>query len=445
MKQTIALLALMGMPLAAQSPLSLREAVRAALMKNKTIEASAAGVKAAEARIRQAQGGLLPKLNYSESFARSDNPVYVFSSLLTQHRFAAENFNLGPLNRPDALNNFQSQLTLDQVVYDGGLTRRAIRAAELMHGISGEEGRRAEMDVIGGVVRAYYGAVLSAASLDAAREAVRSAEADLRRAEAVRAAGMSTDVDMLSIRVHLAGVEEQRIRRQADLEVARASLNDVLGLPLDTVQDLTSGLTPLAVPETGLAGYESQAAAGRPEARESKIAADLARVQSESARAALLPQVGVRAAFEADRQRFVTRGGANWLAAINLRWNLFNGLSDKARIEEAGHALRRAEAERQRTDSGVRLQVRRAWADLRAAQQRIEVARAAMAEAGESLRITQNRYEAGLANVTDLLRNEAATLDSKTRYLAAVHDQRVAATALELAAGSLSADSEVLN
>ena len=89
--------------------------------------------------------------------------------------------------------------------------------------------------------------------------------------------------------------------------------------------------------------------------------------------------------------------------------------------------------------------VRRAWADLRAAQQRIEVARAAMAEAAESLRITQNRYQAGLANVTDLLRNETAVLASKTRYLAAVHDQRMAATMLQLSAGTLTADSEVLN
>ena len=89
--------------------------------------------------------------------------------------------------------------------------------------------------------------------------------------------------------------------------------------------------------------------------------------------------------------------------------------------------------------------MRRAWADLGAAQQRIEVARAAMAEAEESLRITQNRYEAGLSNVTDLLRNETAVLESRTRYLAAVHDQRIAAVMLEFAAGTLSPQSEVLN
>ena len=107
--------------------------------------------------------------------------------------------------------------------------------------------------------------------------------------------------------------------------------------------------------------------------------------------------------------------------------------------------LERAHADEQRMDSAVRLEVRRAWADLRAAGQRIEVAKAAVAEAEESLRITQNRYEAGMSNVTDLLRNETAVLESRTRYLAAVHDQRIAATMLELAAGRLSPDSEVLN
>ena len=67
-----------------------------------------------------------------------------------------------------------------------------------------------------------------------------------------------------------------------------------------------------------------------------------------------------------------------------------------------------------------------------------------MAEAEESLRITQNRYESGMSNVTDLLRTETAVFESRTRYLTAVRDERVAAVMLEMAAGTLSANSEVL-
>ena len=438
-------LILLAVGLWAQDQLSLHQAVHLALEGSKALAGANAAVRASGARVDQARSGLLPKVNYSESFTRSDNPVFVFSSLLTQHQFGPENFNIGPLNRPDSLNNFRSELSVDQVLYDAGQTRNAVRSAGLSRQMSAEDQRRTRMETIAGVVKAYDGAVLAAESLKAAEQAVKSADADLRRAESVHAAGMSTDVDVLSIRVHLAAVTEQRIQRAAECDIARSALNDALGLPLDTPHALTTALSPLDLPDLQLAALEHDASVSRPESRASRLAADLARTQADSARSTLLPQVGLHAAFEADRQQFVNKGGANWLASVGLRWNLFNGMADEARIRESNCWLERAHADEQRVDSAVRLEVRRAWANLRAAQQRIEVANAAVAEAEESLRITQNRYQAGMGNVTDLLRNETAVLESRTRYLAAVHDQRIAAAMLELAAGRLAPDSEVLN
>ena len=445
MKKILQMLVLWSLRGWAQEPMSLKDAVHQALDRNKSVEASVAARKGAESRIAEARGGSLPKVNYSESWARSDNPVFVFSSLLTQHQFGEQNFQIGSLNRPDFLNNFQSQVTADQPLYDAGQTKHAVRSAELTKDMTSEDGRRTQMEVTAGVIRAYYDALLGAEQLNVTSQAMRSAQADLERAQAVRSAGMSTDVDVLSIRVHLASVREQRIRRAADLDVARAAVNDALGLPLDTAHSLTTALAPLQLPDVILAEYEKNALSERPEARQVNLATSLAENQVATARSSLLPQVGVHASFEADRQRFYDRGGANWLVSIGLRWNLFNGFSDKARIEESRSALRRSEAEQERAGSAIRLQVRRAYADLRAADQRIEVAKASVAEAEESLRITQNRYETGLSNVTDLLRTETAVLEARTRHLAAIHDQRVAAAMLELAAGTLTADSEVLN
>jgi outer membrane protein TolC len=436
---------ILAVPLLAQDDsLSLREAVRLALRENKAIAGANAAERAAETGVGEARSGRLPKLNYSESVARSDNPVFVFSSLLTQHQFGAADFNIGPLNRPNFMDNFQSLVTVDQPLYDGGMTRNAVKSAGLARQMTGEDRRRTEMQVIAGLVRAYYGEVLTAESLKTADQALESAKADLARAESVHAAGMSTDVDVLSIRVHLAAVTEDRIQRAADLEVAKAALNDALGLPLDAGHALTTALAPMNLPDLTLGLLEKGASASRPEARQAHLAADLASTQADNARSALLPQVGFHAVFEADRRQFADNGGANWLASIGLHWNLFNGLADKARIAESSQTVVRAHADEERVDSAVRLEVRRAWADLQAAQQRIAVAEAAVAEAEESLRITQNRYESGMSNVTDLLRTETAVLESRTRR-AAVHDQRIAAVMLDLAAGRLSADSEVLN
>jgi outer membrane protein TolC len=248
---------------------------------------------------------------------------------------------------------------------------------------------------------------------------------------------MSTDADVLAIRVHLAATWEQEIRRDYDAQIARAALNEALGLPLDTPHELTTPLTAVTT--------QAGALQNRPEARQVRLAASLAQTQSEAARSALLPQVSFRVALEADRQRFVNRGGANWLAGVTLRWNLFNGFADKARIEEAGQAVIRAQAQERQVDAAVSLEVRRAALDLKAAQERIQVAEAAVAEAQEGLRIVKNRYEGGLTNVTELLRSETALLETNLRRLTAVHDQRLAGAALELAAGTLSAESSVLN
>jgi outer membrane protein TolC len=428
----------------AQDAISIKDAVRQALDKNKSVEASAEAQKAADSRIAQARSGRLPKVGYSESWARSDNPVFVFSSLLTQHQFGAQDFQIGPLNRPDFMNNFQSQFTADQPLYDAGQTRHAVRGAQLGKDLTKEDDRRTRMDVIAQVIRTYLDALLSAEQLKAVDQSMRSAQADLDRADAVRSAGMSTDADVLSMRVHLAGVKEQQIRSTADLDVAHAALNDAIGLPLDAAHTLTTTLDVLKLPDGPLADYEKNALSERPEARQLKLSTSMAENQAASARSNLLPQVGLHAAFEADRQNFYDKGGANWLVSIGLKWNLFNGNGDKARIEETKLGVRQREAEQQRADSAIRLQVRRAYADLRAAEQRIEVAKASVAEAEESLRITQNRYETGLNNVTDLLRTETALLGVRTRYLMAIHDQRIAAAMLELAAGTLNVDSEVL-
>jgi outer membrane protein TolC len=431
-------------PLAAQTPLTIGDAVRTALQKHPTMEAAASQIRAAGSRIEQARAGNLPKVFYSESWARSDNPVFVFSSLLGQHQFSESNFAIGPLNRPDSLNNFQSQVALEQKIYDWGAVKSQVRSAELGRDIAREQERGAQMALMARLIRAYYGAVLAQASLNTAKEAVKSAEADAQRARNFRDAGMSTDADVLSIQVHLANVREQQIRRGYDVKVAMAALNEALGLPLDTPQSLASPLTPGRLAAETAAAYEKAAEQNRPELKQTQQAAEIAEQQTSAAKAALLPQFSVRGAFEANRQQFVTKGGANWYVGASMRWNLFDGFANRARVAEAKAIVETAQAQRKVAEQGVRLEVFKAWADTRSAEERLGVSAAAVTQAEESLRITKNRYEAGLATVTDLLRNEIALLDARTRNLAAIHDQRLAMTQLVLVSGELSPDSEIL-
>ena len=95
--------------------------------------------------------------------------------------------------------------------------------------------------------------------------------------------------------------------------------------------------------------------------------------------------------------------------------------------------------------SAVRLQVREAYLNLATAQKRLDVVKDATSQAAESLRITQNRFEAGLATITDLLRVETAKTAAEKTALNANFDYRLSYAALELATGELSANSPAVN
>ena len=181
-----------------QPALTLKEAVNQALTHHPSLEASSARIQAAASRIDQAKSGRLPHVQYLESFQSGNNPVYVFGALLTQRQFTEADFDINKLNRPDALNNFQSLISVEQLVYDFGALKNQIRAAELDKKMTEQERRMVELELIYRVACSYHGVTLAAEALDVAKDALESAEADEKRAETVRAAGMATDADVLS-------------------------------------------------------------------------------------------------------------------------------------------------------------------------------------------------------------------------------------------------------
>ena len=436
--RTFIWLILVPVALWGQQPLSVEQAVATALEKNGAIQAGAAATKAAEARIAGAKGALLPQVSYAESWQRSNNQVFAFGSLLEQKQFTEHNLTLDALNNPPFVNNFQSQVVVDQTLYDNGRRKAMIRSAELGRDATVQGNRRTEIDVITSVLRAYYGALMTREYQTFAAEAVKSAEADLKRAEARRTAGMTTDADVLSVRVHVAAMREREIRARYDTSLALAALNQAMGVDLDTPFQLTSSLTAAQTSAT------DENAAARPEIAQLKAMREIGEQQAHAARAMRLPEFYFRAGFEADRGRFVYRGAANWIAAAGLRWNLFNGFSDRARVQEADQEIERIKAQARYVESGTKLEARKASLDLQSAAQRVIVAEGAVEMAEESLRIVQNRYEAGLTEVTELLRTETALLETRTRLLEAVRDQRMAAVALEAARGNLNRNSEVV-
>jgi outer membrane protein TolC len=158
-----------------------------------------------------------------------------------------------------------------------------------------------------------------------------------------------------------------------------------------------------------------------------------------------LPTLGAWAAWEMDNPSPANYGGSNWTAGISLRWNVFAGGADTARLQAARQRLEQGRLRLAALESSMALELRQAVIQVRSAGQQVETMRGAEAQSLESLRILRNRYEAGLATMTDLLAAQTAHAASRTALAESVYRYRISYARLEFAAGILSPTSPAMS
>jgi outer membrane protein TolC len=421
-------------PALAQTPLTLEDAIKRAQGQTAEARALASAIDEADARIRRTQSGFWPRIDVTETVQRGNHPVFVFSSLLSQRRFTAANFAIPALNDPDPLTNTRTAVNLEQPVFNAGLTRLGVDAAKLDRDLATATRDAARQDLGFHAAQAFVRVLQLEATVRAADAAVAATESDRRRARARREAGLVTEADVLAVTVHLADMRQRQIAAAGDLAVARMQLAEAVGLPLSA---LVVPVRPAAPPplEDG-DGLVREALTTHPMLRRTSVQLQLADNGRRAARASLLPTIGVQAGWELNGATLGEQQ-SSWVIGAEVRVNVFRGFGDTARIAEARHAHLRATAERERAERRIEVDVRGALAQLAAARAREEAGWAALMQARESQRIIRDRYESGLATVTEVLRAAEATLDAESRATVAEMDVILQTVALDRARGRL--------
>jgi outer membrane protein len=421
------------MPAAAQTRLTLAGAIARARAQNPDAGSSAAAEREAAQRVTRARGGYWPRVDVAESWQRGNQPVFVFSSLLAQRRFTAADFALGALNHPDALDTFRAAVTLEQPVFDG-VVRANITVARIGHEVASATRQLVDHDLAASVTAAYGRVLAAAGARRSADAAVDTARADRELAGNRRDAGLTTDADVLQIDVHLSRTREQQIVAASDERIARARLNQLLGAPLGEAFLLEPAPAASIIDATDLAGLEAEAIRNRPEVALADLQVQLAGASRRAARAAFLPQVSAQAGWELNGSAWNGRA-SGWIVAAVARVNLFNGFADRARLAEAADRATRHGFERDKAETAARLDVHVAVARRDAARASEAVGRDAVAQARESRRIIRDRYEAGLTDVTSLLRSAEAVAQAEAQQVAAQMAVLTASADLQRALG----------
>lgn len=421
----------------AQEALTVEVAVDAALAHNAPLRAARAGIDEAAAQWTVARSGFFPRVSITESWQRGDQPVFVFSSLLSARRFAANNFAIDALNHPDPIGFFRTSVAVEQVLFDGGRLNAAENGANLRRTIAATSADEVAAALIVTTTQTFGRIVIGEAARRAAGDGLAAAREDLAHAERRRDAGVATDADVLALVVHVADLQQRAIQAEGDAAEARAALNRLMGKPVDAPLQVVE---PAGAPaddfgdHLNLPALLAAADAARPELKRAAAAAEAADAARRQARAALIPQVAAQAAWDVSGTRVNDRA-SSWIVGGELRWTLSTGGAELAAMKAAAASIARTNAEADDARAAVHVEVITALRRLESARARRDAGRAAVDQARESQRIIRDRFEAGITSVTDVLRASTALSDADANRVASLVDTMVATAMLRRAVG----------
>jgi len=416
--------------------LSLSEAIQIALNHNPLMNEVQAQVDISTERVVQARSGFMPRIDASGAYNRTTNPAQVFATKLNQGMITQDDFNIDRLNNPDAIDNYAGRLTAVWPLYDSGQTWHGVRQAELGQKETDLEMTRMRQQVIAQTVVTYAGLLMARENLIIVQQSLKTAGAHQKMVAHRYENGFVVKSDLLRAQVHIANLEQQQLLAASQVEIAGAELNAAMGVAIDSKFELISRLDSRQPIAEAMERWLEIALDQRPDLKQMEFRQSVAKQEIKKSQAAYLPSLELAGNYEANTESF-NESEDNYTVGAVVTFNIFSGNLTSAKVREAKASLGQIQAMRRKLEQRILVETRQAYLQADNAWRRIQVARVAVIQAEEALRIVSNRYKNGLFTIVDLLNSELALQQAQTNHLLAVYDYKVAHAKLMLAAGTL--------
>lgn len=337
-------------------------------------------------------------------------------------------------NTKEIGNSHSNTITASIPIYTGGKLSGTIDQAKASYNYSVIGLQKAYNDMRQTVTDGYYGMLQADNLQNLSRESVNRLEEHLKNVQAQYEVGVVAKVDVLRSEVELADAQQNLIKAENAYQIAEASLNRVIGLPMDTTLKLQDSLqyTPY---DNDLQYCLDYAAQNRPELAQARENVNAAKGALKVARSGHMPQISASASQNWKDTNWPGDENGNWAVGVGVSLNIFDTGVTMSKIHGAEADLAKAEENYRDTEDAVMLDVRSTYLDLREAEKRIATTKVAVDKAEEDFHIAQVRYMAGVGTNTDVLDAQVALTDAKNNYIQSLYDYNTSKTALESAIG----------
>ncbi|MEW5701939.1 MAG: TolC family protein [Candidatus Zixiibacteriota bacterium] len=389
-----------------------------------------AGYHEAGQGIWSAWGGLLPTLSHGYGYQYQKLPsTSIYDPTTGQFVGSAGGSSSA----------WSTNFSLNHELFDGGANAYRVALAYHNRAAQRERLRGTENALIFGVKSGYFG-LLKADRLVAVEDAaVRRAEQFHKTIQSKYELGSASLSEVLKAKVQLGSVQLELLRRQNEVEKARAQLNTVLNRPVDEPLEIAD----VGDAEPDVPPYEealARAMKAAPDVLAARASLRAAKDDVGIARATFFPTFswGLTRSFTPERRddllKFDGRDGT-WSARASLSFALFNAFHYKTALSNARVNLKYTRESVDQTERATALAVKEQHLGVQLASEARRLADETEASAQEDFNLAQEKYNLGAATILDLLDAQVSLTQAQTDKVNALFDYYVAVAGLENAMG----------
>lgn len=395
---------------------ALEDCLRIALGNNPRIQSAMQDIFAADARVRQTWSNYFPQLSWQTGYTR-----------IRQLQLS------DAIGRNLIFNYFiLGQITASQMLYDFGVTQNEVTIKKLDSKIYKMNLSEVINDVVFQVKDAYYSLLYAQESANVARDMVAKYTLFYNQAKSYYEAGISPKVDVTIAEVNLSSAKLQLIQAENALDIARAKLDNAMGVPFSEEYVLSDKLRYDAMDIT-LNGAVDIAREARPEYRMAELRVESALQTLKLAKKAWAPQITMEGQYQVGGKTFTSNYGYNVGAYLNFP--TFNAMLLKNAIKEAKVLHNKQLAEAMNTKNNLYLDIQQAYYNFNEKRSQIPVATLGIKQAKENYDLSFGRYKVGVGSPTELKEAQVAYRNAMLSYYNSLYQYNSAVAYLEKAVG----------
>jgi len=408
-------------------PLTLEQAIQIAIDNNYSLQATSKRQTLAKEKVSEAKSAFYPNLRIESSVTKLNEPPSM--ELPSMGLPSMRKIILGD----DVIYDIKGIVT--QPLWTGGKISSAYKLALANEESAEYEYERVKNELILSVQGAYFGILKALKFAQIARDAVKQIEAHLQIVKNFYEAGIVAKVDVLKAEVQLANVQQNLIKAENGVSLAKAGFNQLLARKLDAEVEVVDILEWIPC-KVNLDDCLKKAVNNRPELKQMKANIEMLKQRVTIAKSDNYPSVALFGNYEEQKGKTPEiKWDGSWMAGIMINWTLWDGNARKSRINQATSELEAVAAQEMLLRDGIMLEVKQAVLNLNEAEKNIDVSQGAIGQAEENLRITREMYKEGAATTTDVLDAQTLLTQAKTNYYQALYDYHLALAKLQKAMG----------